>query len=154
MLTVLDDVPARWSGGHVSRRLCEAFVTLRMMPIGMSKKSGSWPAYVWEWEDLLAQQEQGELERSQAIQNRTRILPSVREIARMELAIYWPAQFLASRIELSRAVNAIALAHSLERDAGWISAKHGGDPQDWRRNHDRGCSIIASGLRRANAPVF
>jgi hypothetical protein len=35
-------------------------------------------------------------------------------------------QYLAPLVHLLRAVNALALAHSLDRDAGWIAAKRGG----------------------------
>jgi hypothetical protein len=55
----------------------------------------AWPAYSYEWEDLLAQHEQGELERTQQLQNRIRLLPSSREVQRMEAAISGPAQHLA-----------------------------------------------------------
>jgi hypothetical protein len=34
MLSVLDDAPRSWSGGHVGRRLTEAMRTLRMLPMG------------------------------------------------------------------------------------------------------------------------
>ena len=36
-------------------------------------------------------------------------------------------------------VNAVALAHSLDRDAGWVAVKRGGIT--WRQRHDAGCSI-------------
>jgi hypothetical protein len=53
-------------------------------------------------------------------------LPSIREVQRMEAAICWPAEYLCALVPLLRAVNAVALAHSLDRDAGWIAAKRGG----------------------------
>lgn len=153
----MDDIaPSTWDGPHVGRRLMEAMRILRMLPADVMRGySAAWPAYGYEFEDLLAQQEQGELERTQRIQNRTRILPSYQDVTRMEQAICWPAQFLRENAEyLRRAVNAVALAHSLDRDAGWVAAKHGGYADTWRFNHDRGCDIIASGLRRELAPVF
>ena len=110
--------------------------------------------YCYEWDDLLAQQAQGELERTQALQNRIRLLPSSREVQRMEVAICWPAEYLAPLVHLLRAVNAVALAHSLDRDAGWIAAKRGGYADTWRERHDHGCEIIARGLRSCRVPVF
>ena len=108
----------------------------------------------YEWDDLLAQQAQGELERTQALQNRIRLLPSSRELQRMEAAICWPAEYLARLFELLRAVNAVAWAHSLDRDSGWVAAKRGGYADTWRERHDRGCDIIARGLRACRTPVF
>jgi hypothetical protein len=92
--------------------------------------------------------------RTQQLQNRIRLLPSSREVQRMEAAICWPAEFLARLNHLLRAVNAVALAHSLDRDAGWIAAKRGGYADTWRERHDQGCSIIARGLRACRTPVF
>jgi hypothetical protein len=155
LLELLDEAPSRWSGGHVSCRLVEALRTLRLLPTGgISKKSGCWPAYCYEFEDLLHQAEQGELERTQQQQNYIRMLPSYRDITRMELALYWPMQFLTSDLCLVRAVNWVAFAHSLDRDAGWVSRRFGGHPDAWRHNHDKGCSIIARSLRRERSPVF
>jgi hypothetical protein len=102
----------------------------------------------------LAQQQQGELERTQQQQNRIRLLPSLRAISEMEQAICWPAQYLGRLPDLLRAVNAVALAHSLNRDAGWVSVKRGGYGDTWRQRHDAGCSIIAQGLRACRTPVF
>ena len=135
-------------------RLCEAMRTLALLPMGGGSGSAIWPPYVYEWDDLLAQQAQGELERTQALQNRIRLLPSSRELQRMEAAICWPAEYLAKLFELLRAVNAVAWAHSLDRDAGWIAAKRGGYADTWRERHDQGCSIIARGLRACRTPVF
>jgi hypothetical protein len=151
---LLNDVPSTWNGPHVGRRLCEAMRTLALLPMGGGGGSSAWPAYCYEWEDLLAQHEQGELERTQQLQNRIRLLPSSREVQRMEAAICWPAEYLARLTHLLRAVNAVALAHSLDRDAGWIAAKRGGYSDTWRERHDHGCDIIARGLRSCRVPVF
>jgi hypothetical protein len=102
---------------------------------------------------LIAQHKQGELERTQQ-QNRIRLLPSSREVQRMEAAICWPAKYLAPLAHLLRAVNAVALAHSLDRDAGWMAVKRGGYADTWRQRNDTGCSTIAQGLRADGVPVF
>jgi hypothetical protein len=152
---LLDETPATWSGPHVGRRLSEAMRTLAMLPMmGCGSGRAIWPAYSYEWDDLLAQQAQGELERTQQLQNRIRLLPSSREVQRMEAAICWPAEYLTRLIHLLRAVNAVALAHSLDRDSGWIAAKRGGYADTWRERHDHGCDIIARGLRSCRVPVF
>jgi hypothetical protein len=152
---LLDDAPSVWSGPHVGRRLTEAMRTLRMLPVAtIAGYRPGWPAYAYEFEDLLAQHEQGELERTQQQQNRTRLLPSFRDISRMEVAIVWPAQFLARSPPIVCAVNAVALAHALDRDAGWVAAKRGGCADTWRERHDFGCDIIAYELRNSRSPVF
>jgi hypothetical protein len=154
-LDPLDDAPAVWSGPHVSRRLTEAMRTLRMVTIpGVSGYRPGWPAYSYEWDDLVAQHKQGELERTQQLQNRTRLLPSLVEVSRMEIVIVWPAQFLARSLSIVVAVNAVAFAHALDRDSGWVAAKRGGYPDTWRQRHDQGCEIIASRLREGRVPVF
>jgi hypothetical protein len=150
---LLDDAPPQWTGPHVGRRLCEAMQTLKELPMGNGGGHSCWPSYCYEWEDLLAQQAPGELERTQQLQNRIRLLPSLRAISEMETAI-WPAEYLGRRPDLLRAVNAVALAHSLDRDSGWVAAKRGGYGDTWRSRHDAGCSLIAQGLRAGRVTVF
>jgi hypothetical protein len=156
LLDVLDEeVPSKWSGPHVGRRLVEAMRILRTVPMpSITGFKPAWPPHCYTFEDLLAQHEQGELERTQHLQNRTRLLPSFAEVSRMEIAIQWPAEFLARSFHIIVAVNAVALAHALERDAGWVAAKRGGYGDTWRQRHDQGCDIIARGLRAGRVPVF
>jgi hypothetical protein len=154
-LDPLDDVPTTWSGPHVGRRLTDGMRTLRLLPMGtVAGYRGNWPPYVYEFEDLLAQHEQGELERTQAIQNRVRLLPSISEITAMERVIVWPACYLARNQIIASATNCVAMAHALGRDAGWVAAKRGGYADTWRQRHDAGCAMIATGLRTAMVPVF
>lgn len=153
-LELLDEVPSTWNGVHVGRRLTEAMQTLALLPMGGAAGSSAWPPYCYEWDDLLAQQAQGELERTQQQQNRIRLLPSSREVQRMEQCIVWPAQFLARLVPVLIATNMVALAHSFDRDSGWVAKKRGGYADTWRERHDQGCDIIARGLRASRAPVF
>ncbi|QHP69810.1 hypothetical protein EI171_22440 [Bradyrhizobium sp. LCT2] len=51
-------------------------------------------------------------------------------------------------------VNAVALAHAQDRDAGWVARKRGGYADTWRERHDRGCEIIATALIKDRTPVF
>ncbi|WLA75063.1 hypothetical protein QIH77_07650 [Bradyrhizobium diazoefficiens] len=153
---VMDDIPPSvWCGPHVGKRLSEAMRTLRLLPMRTVAGYGApWPAYSYEFEDLLAQQAQGELEKTMRVQNRTRLLPSFSDVTRMEAAICWPARYLIGQMHLLRAVNCVALAHSLDRDAGWVVVKRGGYADTWRANHDKGCDIVADGLRAELVPVF
>ena len=145
VLDILDETPATWNGPHVGRRLMEGMQTLRLLPTPGAIGFGSpWPAYIYEFEDLLAQEQQGELERTQKLQNRTRLMPSIREIGGCEAAI----------VEIASAVNSVALAHALDRDAGWVASKRGGYADTWRQRHDLGCEIIAGCLRKERVPLF
>lgn len=155
-LADIPEIPAVWSGPHVALRIVEGFATLRLMPRGDRVGTRSaWPSYMHEFADLVAQQEQGELERTMAIQNRIRITPSAREVERALKATYWPTKYLyAKQPDLCESVNAVALAHALERDAGWVARKRGGHADTWRARHDRGCEIIAAALVKDRVPVF
>ncbi|WFU25571.1 hypothetical protein QA649_04990 [Bradyrhizobium sp. CB1717] len=64
----------------------------------------------------------------------------------MEIAIYWPAHFLARAEHLMRAVNLVALAHSVECGSEWVAGERGGYADTWRQRQDKGCEIIARGL--------
>jgi hypothetical protein len=114
-----------------------------------------WPPYAYEFADLVAQkEEQGALERTQVAQNRTRLMPSYREVTRCEAVIGWGGQYLGAFDHLCEAVNMVALAHSLGLDAGWVTRKRGGYADTWRQRHNKGCAIIAAGLIRDRISVF
>jgi len=153
------DLPPQWTGEHCVLRLCEGFKTLRQLPLKGAppgfKNGWSW-GYLYEWEDLLAQhqQEHDEIEKSMRAQNRVRLQPSLREVTRCEAVIGWSAHYLSAHDHLCQAVNMVALAHSLGRDAGWCTRKRGGYADTWRQHHDKGCAIIAAGLIRDRVPVF
>jgi hypothetical protein len=153
------DLPAQWTGGHCALRLCEGFKTLRQLPLkgaALGFKNSYWVAYAYEWQDLIAQAE-GEAEALQATQraqNRVRLQPSLREVTRCEAVIAWSARYLIAHDHLCAAVNMVALAHSLGRDAGWCTRRRGGYAETWRQRHDKGCVIIAAGLSRDCVPVF
>lgn len=137
-------------------RIVEGFATLQLLPCGdrIGMRS-AWPKYNYEFADLIAQQEQGELEPTMAIQNRNRITPSAREVERAMQATYWPTKYrYANQPELCEGVNAVAQAHALERDAGCVARKRGGYADAWRERHDRGCEMIATALIKDRVPVF
>jgi hypothetical protein len=155
----LDDdeiLPAIWNGDHVGLRLSEALRTLRMLPGGGTGGSISvWPPYLYEFEDLLAQQKQGELERTMKIQNRTRLSPSLNEISRMEVVILWPMQHLLTRAShLIEPVMWLSHAYSIERDASWVTRRRGGFVDTWQARYAQGCALIADGLIAEKVMVF
>jgi hypothetical protein len=83
----------------------------------------SWPAYAWEWEDLLAQQEANAEQKAKDLreQNRTRLLPSAAEIAAMETAIVWPARYLCEVPQLLHVVQMAAFGRSRDGDLEWAA---------------------------------
>jgi hypothetical protein len=152
-----DVLPPTWNGAHVGLRIAEGFVTFRAMSLKdySTEARTAWPPYMYEFDDLVEQQKQGELERTQQQQNRTRVSPSVREIARAIEVCYWPVKYLsAAHPALCEAVNAVSLAHALDRDAGWVTRKRGGYADTWRARHDAGCEIIAAQLTADRVWVF
>jgi hypothetical protein len=150
------ELPKIWDGGHVGLRLSEGFATLRLLPMNGAPHGlpSAWPAYRYEFDDLLAQAETAELERTQRLQNRAKVLPSANEVTHAITATYWPIQYLSARPEICEAVNAVGLAYSLDKDAGWVTRKRGGFADTWRSRHDKGCEIIAAGLMADKTPVF
>jgi len=155
-LAMAEVLPRAWDGPHVALRLVEGFVTVLKLPMrgGPARLRSAWPPYMYEFADLAAQAEGGELEKTQAEQNRVRIIPTAREIACAEEATYWPVQYLGAEPELREAVNMLGLAHAIGRDAAWVAKKRGGSADTWRMRHDAGCERIASALERDRAAVF
>jgi hypothetical protein len=148
-------LPAVWDPEHVGLRLTEAFKTVRLLPTPRPRgHRSSWPAYAYEFQDLLAQQETSELERTQRLQNAVRRSPSLSEITAMERATAWPAAYLADCLDLAHAVNAVSMAHAFDRDCDWVVRRYGGYADSWRVQHARGCTFIAEGLRRDRISVF
>ena len=115
-----DYVPPTWDGPHAGKRLVDGLKTLQLMPQPPRPRGpvNSWPAYAYDWADLLAQQESDEEQKAanQREQNRTRVRPSSVEIAHMEQSICWPARYLRSWPQLVRAVKAVAVARSRDDD--------------------------------------
>jgi hypothetical protein len=150
-----DAPPATWSGNWVSRRLVEGFKTLRLIPLkGMPTGfKNAWPPYMVEWEDLLAQQEQGQLEATQREQNRVRLQPCLRDVTRAEAIVCWPL-YLKDREPLLLAVNRVGWAFALDRDATFVAAQHGGMSETWLARYLLGCGVIADGLGRDRVLLF
>jgi hypothetical protein len=150
-------LPTAWNAAHVGLRVTEAFVTV-LKTTTPGRRLGyvsTWPAILHSFDDLVGQQEQGELERTMQMQNHVRVAPTAQEIARMEAAIGWPMKYLSTNyLQLCEAVNAVSLAHAFGTDAGWVAKKRGGVADTWLQRHDLGCEIIARGLVADRTPVF
>ena len=147
----LDDrPPAVWNGPHVGRRIADAFETLASTPNRLARKSGLWPAYPYEFEDLLAQQEAEQLS-----PRPRRLAPTLEQITRMEAALCWPAHYLAKRLPEMRAVNALARERARGGDSSTLSRRRRyHTAREWQQLHDDGCDLIARGLIRDRVRVF
>jgi hypothetical protein len=150
-----DHPPPKWSGDWVSHRWVDGLKTLRLIPLkGMpSGFKNAWPPYLVEWEDLLAQQEQGELEATQREQNRVRLLPSLRDVTRAETVVCWPL-YLADLEPVLLAFNRVGWAYACERDATFVASQHGGCAETHLARYTKGCALVSDRLRGKRAPVF
>ena len=151
-------VPPTWDGPHAGKRLVEGLRTLKLMPTtrGPCAFGNSWPAYAWDWADLLAQQESEEEQKvaNRSERNWSRLRPSSVEIMRMEQSICWPARYCREFPQLVRAVQAVALARMRDCDSDAAARRLRLPGRVVRRwNHD-GLNLIARGLRRDKVRIF
>jgi len=147
----LDDrPPSVWNGPHVGRRIADAFVILNAIPGRMTRKSGLWPSYPYEFEDLLAQQEA-----EQRSPTPRRLAPTIEQITRMEAALCWPAHYLGTRPIHMRAVNTLARERARGGDSTTLATRRrGSTARTWQQLHDAGCDLIARALIRDRVRVF
>jgi hypothetical protein len=146
-----DRPPAVWNGPHVGKRIADAFETLAAVPSRqVGGNSGLWPAYPYEFEDLISQQE---AERTTPNPLR-RMVPTLEQITRMEMALCWPARYLHHWPDLMRAVNLLAQERSRGGDTSNLERRYGLDRNTWLQRHGAGCDRIARGLIRDRVMVF
>lgn len=98
----------------VKARMVEGFQVLRQMPTTFGPKAygSNWPRMLSEFADLVDPQVRENVRQEWA---RTRILPDMMEIARMEEAICWPARFLGDFPKGADALNLWALCKAGRR---------------------------------------
>jgi hypothetical protein len=160
----LDDLPApefippQWNGPHVQLRLADAWRVLSKMPWRSPYPrafGSSWPGYRFEWEDLLAMAEAGTLESMQREANRTRVLPSAKDISRMESAISWPMHYLRDSRHVL-VVNVVARVASFDGDLQREirRRRYDGDAEQWQRLNWQLCDSIADSLITDRVMVF
>jgi len=150
-----DHPPPKWCGDWVSRRWVDGLKTLRLIPLKGAPRGfeNAWPAYAYEWKDLIAQQEQGELEATQQEQNRVRLQPSYRQVTMCEAVISWPL-YLADLEPVLLAFNRVGWAYACERDATFVASRHGGCAETHLARYTKGCALVADRLRVDRVPVF
>jgi hypothetical protein len=151
-------VPSQWNAAHVGLRLADAWRVLGRMPwrSPYPREFGRcWPPYRIEWTDLMAMIGAGELEAMQRSANRSRVLPSAKEISQMEHAIGWPMQYLAEPREVL-IVNVCARIKSIDGDLAYEikRRKYDGEADSWRRLNWTLCDTIADALIGKRVMVF
>jgi hypothetical protein len=150
-------IPTVWDGPHVGLRLVEAFKTLANLPGGLPTltASGYWPAYLWEYEDELAQEQSDDeikAERMRA-RNFAKARPNAQDVTRMEIAMIWPGRYLADPV-MAKIVQRVALYRSRDQDMQQVSYRMKMGAKILRKRNRVGLDLIASGLRRDGVSVF
>lgn len=149
-------IPEIWTPVHVLDRLEEAFSTLNRLPVTVRPTGykSLMPAYAYEFTDLVGQSETGELERLAKERNRYRVRgATAAEVARMEQALTWAADYLGDAPEVARAVQLGALWAALNVDAGKALRKRRINARVFNRQKIHGMNVIALGLIRQHVPV-
>lgn len=151
-------IPDEWNGPHVALRLSDAWRTLGKIPMPRFAPRAfgrNWPQYRIEWTDLLSMIGAGEIEALQREQNRVRVLPSAKEISRMEQAIMWPLQYLKEAREVlivNVCARMSAVDGNLHREIR--RRRYGGEAEEWRKQNWKLCDRIADGLVKDRVLVF
>ena len=153
-----ETVPPQWTGPHVALRLVDAWRVLSRMPwrSPYPRSFGRWwPPYRVEWHDLLAMLGAGELEAMQREANRTRVLPSAKDISQMEQAIAWPMDYLGEARHVL-IVNVCARVASFDGDLEREIRRRNyvGEAEQWQQLNWTLCDTIANALIASRVMVF
>lgn len=152
-----NEVPDAWTPEYVGVRLRQAFETLRHLPekeVARGHGQG-WPSYVYEAEDLRAQQEQAAAEEEAGTAEPARIrlpVPSS-AISRMEEALAWPGRHLAHDPALAKLVMHVAIAQARRVSIKALCQRMKWNDATVRRRRQAGLTIIASALAQSSVPI-
>jgi hypothetical protein len=157
-------IPPYWTAEHVGTRFADMWGVLIRSPnsgVGPRPFGQMWPAYLREWDDLLAIVG-GDVEQFELLQierNRVRVPPSSTEISEMGRALEWPGRYLIEQTDvMRRSFNKCAQARALEVDLRDLLRRgpRGNDPSERiaRRLNREACAIVADGLLTDDVPVF
>lgn len=143
-------VPDEWTAEYVMQRMIESFDILRSQPIRARPGSGSgfWPSYPYEWEDIVAQQENVDLDPES-----TPPRASADQISAMNEALYWPAEYLKDDLNLAQAVSAWTIGKSCGITERRIAKREGMNAHTLRARAMRGFTRIARLLDRDQVPI-
>lgn len=156
-LTRVRRLPENWTFLHVMERMEEGFRVLSRLPLATRPRGyiNSMPIYLYDRADLNSQLETHELERMTKLRNRVRIPPTPAEIARMEEALRWPAEFLSGTEfdRVARAVNLGCLWAALDADVARGLRRIKLTPRTFNARKLQGLRIIARELARRRVPI-
>jgi hypothetical protein len=145
--------PAWWDHPHVIVRMVMAMDVLARIrtTVGPQAYTSAWPAYMHDWEDLLAQEEgeTGHLRRTE--ETRIVIPPRTLEVSLMEEALAWTGRYL--RGERVIALPKWAWCRVIGRESRfrrWARRKRIGNPGHRVMEE---AMIVAAGLRKDRIPV-
>ncbi|UVO34690.1 hypothetical protein KUL72_24895 [Bradyrhizobium arachidis] len=154
-------VPSAWDGPHVGLRLVEAYQTLAALPErGRPSRSarGFWPQIFRDPDDnenhTEAWEAMSETEQAELMKFNHRKRPSAQDISRMEAALAWPVEYLASDPDLSKIAQGVAFYRALGYDSDYAAMKL---RRDWRvvkKLNRQALDRVAACLRRDAVPVF
>lgn len=145
--------PSAWTQVHVLDRLEEAFSVLSALPakIRPAAYGNSMPQVVCQHWALRDRFEMGgELEEDK---NRVRLAPSAAQISRMDQALRWPVEHLASSPEVSLALCRRALWAAKGFDIGRCCRKLALNPKFFSRQWQHGLTIVTMRLVAKRIPV-
>ena len=150
-------LPENWTFLHVMERMEEGFRVLSRLPMATRPRGyiNSMPIYLYDRADLNSQLETFELERRAKLRNRVRLPPTPSEIARMEEALRWPAEFLsgAEFDVVARAVNLGCLWAVLDADVDRGLRRIKLTRRTFNARKLQGLRIIARELVRRRVPI-
>jgi hypothetical protein len=151
-------IPPTWDGPHAVKRLVDGLRTLMLMPMPRGPRAfgNSMPPYMYDWCDLVWQEEMEADQREiiERAKNKTRVRPSASDIGRMALTISWPAKYLRELPNLIRAVQAVALARARDADIRAASRRLRRPLDLVRERNNRGLARIAAGLVRDRIRIW
>ena len=144
-------VPDNWTDAHVMARMIEAAKVCRAMPmqnISPAEGAGFWPRYPYEWEDLLAQEENVDLD---PLPERYR--PSAEEISKMNEAIGWPLKYLFELPHYAKAATSFAMGKACGMAERRIAKREGMSRHTLRSRAMLSYGRIAAGLNKDQVTV-
>lgn len=152
------ELPTTWTLIHVLDRLEEAFTVLAALPARTRPKQygNAMPTPVQErmsFKDLIDMSESGELEQMEADRNRVRLAVTAAQVTRMDEALRWPAQYLADRPEMAKAVSLRALWAAMRTDIRKRCERRGIDHTAFNAHWQAGAKIITATLIARRVPV-
>lgn len=144
-------IPSKWTDTYVLDRMIEAARVCRALPMRNlfpDEGAGFWPRYPYEWKDLLAQEENVDLDPLPA-----RYRPSAEEISKMNEAIAWPLRYLFERPQHARAATSYSMGKACGIAEQRIAKREGMSRYTLRSRAMVSFGLIADGLNKDQVTI-